>query len=77
MKPTLKVTATSAVELTKKQVDSIVRAVEKKQKSAVEFKQVVDPAVIAGIKLTVGSEEIDATVYTKLEKLHAQLRDNI
>lgn len=77
MKPTLKVTATSAVELTKKQVDSIVKAVEKKQKSAVEFKQVVDPAVIAGIKLTVGSEEIDATVYTKLEKLHAQLRDNI
>lgn len=78
MKPILKVTATSAVELTKKQVSKIVGAVEKKyKKNAIEFKQVVDQSVIAGIKLMVGSEEIDATTYTKLEKLHAQLRENI
>ena len=51
---------------------------EKKHKnSAVELKQVIDASVIAGIKLMVGSEEIDATTYTKLEKLHTQLRENI
>jgi len=78
MKSILKVTVTTAIELTKKQVSSIVKAVENKNKnSVVELKQVVDPTVIAGIKLTVGTQEIDATAYTKLEKLHIQLRKNI
>jgi F-type H+-transporting ATPase subunit delta len=74
MKPTLKVTVTTAIELTKKQVNSILKAVEKN--NIIELKQVVDPSVIGGIKITVGAEEIDATIYTKLEKLHNQLRKN-
>jgi len=78
MKSTIKVTATSAVELTPSQVKKIVSAVEIKHKgSTVELKQVVDPSVIAGIKLTVGSEEIDATAYTKLEKLHLQIKQSL
>ena len=77
MKSTLKITATTAIKLTKKQADSIVKAVEKKHSRKIELKQVVDPSVIAGIKLMIGSEEIDATTYTKLEKLHTQLRENI
>lgn len=84
MKSTLKVTVTTAIELTKKQVSFIVKEVEKKntlkgtsKDSVVELKQVVDPTVIAGVKLTIGAEEIDATTYTKLEKLHTQLRKNI
>ena len=74
MKPTLKVTVTTAIELTKKQVNSILKAVEKN--NIIELKQVVDPSVIGGIKITVGAEEIDATIYTKREKLHNQLRKN-
>ncbi len=79
MKSILKVTATSAIELTPKQVDLIVKAVEKKNilGTKVELTQVVDPSVIAGIKITIGSEQIDATTLTKLEKLHTQLRENI
>ncbi len=78
MKSTLKVTVTSAVELTKSQVKKITDAVEKKHKeSKVELKQVIDPSIIAGVKLTVGSEEIDGTAYSKLEKLHLQIKQSL
>lgn len=78
MKSILKVTVTSAVALTSSQVKKITDAVEKKHKeSTVELKQVVDPSVIAGLKITVGSEEIDATVYSKLEKLHLQIKQSL
>ncbi|MBP7842375.1 F0F1 ATP synthase subunit delta [Candidatus Woesebacteria bacterium] len=78
MKSTLKVTVTSAVELTEKQVKKIVDAVEKKySENTVELKQVVNPSVIAGVKLTIGSQEIDATASTKLAKLHQELKENL
>lgn len=78
MKAILKVTVTSAIKLTSTQVKKITDAVEKKYKeNAVELKQVVDPSVIAGIKITVGSEEIDATTYSKLEKLHMQIKQSL
>ena len=78
MKSTLKVTVTSAIKLTPVQVKKITDAVEKKHtESKVELKQVVDPSIIAGIKITVGSEEIDATVYTKLEQIHLQIKQSL
>lgn len=78
MKATLKVTATTAIELTKKQIDLITKAVEKKHEDQkVELINIIDPSIIAGIKITVGSEQIDASVYSKLEKLRTQLRANI
>lgn len=78
MKPTLKVTITSAIDLTSSQVKKIKGAVEKKHKeSNVELKQVVDPSVIAGLKVTIGSEEIDATAYSKLENLHLQIKKSL
>lgn len=78
MKSTIKVTVTSAIELTKPQVKKITDAVAKKYSgSTVEIKQVVDPAVIGGIKVSLGSEEIDATTYNKLEKLHLQLKQSL
>jgi len=75
MKQTTNATITTAVKLTKKQVSLVIKTLEKKY-SAVELKQVVDKTIIAGVKLTVGSQEIDATAYTKLEKLHNQLKTN-
>jgi F-type H+-transporting ATPase subunit delta len=78
MKSSLKVTITSAIDLTSAQVKKITDAVEKKHtKSSVEFKQVVDPAVIAGLKVTIGSNEIDATAYSKLESLHLQIKQSL
>ena len=78
MKSILKVTVTTAIELTKSQADLIAKTLEKKYKDRnIELIQVIDSSVIAGIKITIGSEEIDATVSSKLEKLHTQLRENI
>ncbi|GIK83720.1 MAG: hypothetical protein BroJett025_03420 [Patescibacteria group bacterium] len=78
MKPMLKVTVTSAVELTSSQAKKIVDAMEKKYtENTIELKQVVDHSVIAGVKITVGSQEIDATAYSKLEKLHVQLKQSL
>lgn len=78
MKSILKVTVTSTIELTEKQVKRIVDAVEKKYSAKeVELKQVVTPSVIAGIKLTIGSQEIDATAQTKLAQLHQELKENL
>lgn len=77
MKSITKVTVISAVELTKKQVDLIVSSIEKKQNVSVDLKQVVDPSVIAGIKITIAAEEFDATVIEKLKKLQNQMKKNI
>jgi len=78
MKSTLIVTTTSAVALTPQQVKKITQAVENKNKGRkIELKQIIDLSVIGGLKITVGSQEIDATVYTKLEKLHLQLKSSL
>ena len=75
MKQITKVTVTTAVKLTKKQVSLISKTLEKKYQN-IELKEVVNPLVIGGVKLTVGSQEINATVNSKLEKLHHQLKTN-
>lgn len=78
MKSTLKVTVATSIELTEKQVKKIVDAIEKKYtQNKVELKQVVSPTVIAGVKLTVGSQEIDSTAQTRLAKLHQELKENL
>lgn len=75
---TLSVTATSAVDLTKKQVETILEAVKKTHKSAeLQLNQVVDPTVLGGIRLTIGSVEYDGTVAAKLARLKYQLKDNL
>lgn len=78
MKSTIKVTATTAVALTQKQADRITTKIQESNKgSNIELKQVINPALIAGIKITIGSEEFDASVYTKLEKIHTQLKKSL
>lgn len=78
MKSTIKVTATTAVALTQKQADRIITKIQESNKGySVELKQVVNPALIAGIKITIGSDEYDASVYTKLEKIHRQLKKSL
>lgn len=67
------VTITTAVKLTEKQFSSIVDAVTKKYGKALEFKQQVKPEVIGGIRLTIGSSQLDATISHKLQQLQNQL----
>jgi F-type H+-transporting ATPase subunit delta len=67
------VTITTAVALTDKQLKTIVDAVTKKYGKGHDVKQVVDPSVIGGVRLTIGSTQLDATVSHKLQQLQNQL----
>lgn len=69
----LTVTITTAVKLTAKQLSSIESAIEKKYGSKVEYVQEIDPAVIGGIRILIGSTMIDRTVQSKLDQLRSQL----
>jgi len=72
----MKVTITSAVALTKTQVSKLVTGLEKKHGS-LEVDQVVDPAVIGGVKVRLGSTTYDSTVAARLNTLAGQLDDQI
>lgn len=63
---------TTAVALTKKQLNTLTDALEKKY-PAVVVHEVVDPAVLGGIKVTIGSREIDATLEHKLQQVRRAL----
>ena len=64
------VIVTTASKLSESQLQQVRKLVEKRiGKSTIE--QVVDPTVIGGLKLTIGSQTFDATVEGKLEKLES------
>lgn len=67
------VIVTTAQKLSSQQLSRLKRAITKKHGKDVEFQQVLDPKVIGGIKVTIGSKELDATVIQKLKQLEASL----
>ena len=72
------VTATSAIEFTKGQVEIIEKAVKDKYKvSSVTIEKVVNPNVIGGVKLTINSVEYDGTVQGKLAAVKSQLMSQL
>lgn len=72
------VTVTSAIELSKTQLDSIKAAVKQKHKAEdVVIETILDPSCIGGVKLTINSVEYDATVRGKLEQVRSQLFGSI
>jgi F-type H+-transporting ATPase subunit delta len=68
-----KVTITTAVPLSDKQVALIKSTLTKKISKDVSFEQIVDKEVIGGVRLTVGSSQLDATIRHKLDILKSQL----
>ncbi len=70
------VTVTAAQELTAEQKKKITAAVEKKY-GKIELTEVVDPTVVAGLKVRVGSIEYDATAGGKLAHLRQELMERI
>ena len=77
MKPTLIVTLTSAIALSPQQLEKITAAVEKKYThNTLELHQVVEPTLLAGLKVTLGSQEIDASALAQLETLQLQIKEN-
>lgn len=68
------VTVTSAIELSKSQLDAVKSAVKQKHKAEeIELETVLDPSCIGGVKVTINSVEYDATVRGKLEQVRSQL----
>lgn len=67
------VTITTAVTLTAKQTETLTAALEKKYGQPVTLTKIIDPQVLGGIKLMIGSTQYDATVAYKLSQLEHQL----
>lgn len=71
------VTVTAAQELTKEQLTKLATAVEKKRGEKVSVNVVVDPSVIGGVKVQIGSAEYDATIDGKLAHLRQELMQSL
>lgn len=67
---------TTAVPLTTDQRKKLQAAIEKKYGS-VALQEVVDDSVIGGIKVMVGSSELDATIKGKLDRLKQLLLQTV
>lgn len=68
---------TSAVALSASQKKSVAAAIELKYGSDVVIEEVVDHAVIGGLKLTIDSLQIDASIAGKLNQLQSQLHESV
>lgn len=71
------VQVTTAVELSSAQRKKLSDALEKKFGASMKINEIVDPTILGGIRIVVGSKEIDASIKTKLDKLRQQLLQTI
>jgi F-type H+-transporting ATPase subunit delta len=69
----LAVELTTAYELSEKEATSIVATIEKASGRTVEATRAVDPSLIGGIVLQVGSHRADGSVRGRLERLRHEL----
>jgi F-type H+-transporting ATPase subunit delta len=69
----LSVELTTSYELTDKEAQSIVATIEKASGRKVEATRSVDPSLIGGIVLQVGSHRADGSVRGRLERLRHEL----
>jgi F0F1-type ATP synthase delta subunit len=66
------ITITTAQKLSAEQLKALQTLVASKIGEA-EYKQVVDPGVIGGLRIAVGNQDFDATIAGKLKKVESQL----
>jgi F-type H+-transporting ATPase subunit delta len=69
----LNVELTTAFELSDAEADSIVKQIEEAAGRRVEAERTVDPDLIGGIVLKVGTLEVDSSVQGRLERLRREL----
>jgi ATP synthase F1 delta subunit len=69
----LTVELTTAYELSDDEADAIVKKIESSSGRSVEATRSVDPALIGGIVLQVGSHRLDASVRGRLDRLRHEL----
>jgi|GEM_PF-3646858 len=69
----VQVIVTTARELAKTEVTAVEKQLLKRYPAGVTLKFLVQPEVLGGIKLSMGDEEIDATVLASLSAVKQQL----
>ncbi len=69
----LTVEVTTAYELSDDEADAIVKKIERSSGRSVEASRTVDPALIGGIVLQIGSRRLDASVRGRLDRLRHEL----
>lgn len=69
------VTLTTAIELSDAEISSAKKALEKKLGREITLKNSVNPSVLGGVAVSVGSAYYDGTVKAKLEKVSAALKE--
>jgi F-type H+-transporting ATPase subunit delta len=69
----VKVALTTAVELSEEDARAIVKQIEEKSGRTVDATREVDPALIGGMVLQVGSRRLDASVRGRLDRLRHEL----
>jgi len=67
---------TAAQALDKSQIDAIAANLKKELGKKVNVSLSVDPEIVGGLIVKVGSRLIDSSVRTKLERLHRALKSN-
>ena len=64
----------SAKKLTQKQVDSLTASIKEAIGSDVAVEQKVDPALLGGLVVKVGSRMVDSSLRTKLQHLQLAMK---
>ena len=67
------VIVTTAIALSAEQKQTLQSALTK-QYGQISFQEIIDEDVLGGIKVTVGSKQLDVTVKSKLNQLRKSLR---
>jgi F-type H+-transporting ATPase subunit delta len=70
----LTVTIRSTVELTAAQLTEIKKALAKKYGKDIEFKEVVDPSLVAGVQIVIGSRMLDGSIKNRIQQLKNSLQ---
>jgi F-type H+-transporting ATPase subunit delta len=73
----LSVELTTAYELTDEEARAIVAQIEQRSGRRVEATREVDPALIGGMVLQVGSRRVDASIRGRLDLLGRDLRTRV
>jgi F-type H+-transporting ATPase subunit delta len=63
------VTITSAVELSKAQLDKITTALTKKYGAKLDVVQVINEGLLGGLQIAVNSKQIDGSLKTRLDQI--------
>ncbi len=66
-------TVTTAAPLSDGQAARVARGISERYGKDISVNQVVDPAVVGGMRVQVGGDVIDGTVSTRLSELRLQL----